>query len=153
MLKKCLIGLFALLLCSGLYAQIPKFSDYPAQVYKGKNAPLLLNSQTANFKTRFRALAKTKPNYAGHYVVDFFGCGAGCVSGIVFNVKTGQTQFLPFGGLMGCYKNDEYIDQDFDFDVKSKLFVTYGQTESDNQCQTRYYVENNGKIELLKSKK
>lgn len=154
MLRKVLLVLLSVVFSVGVYAKDPKFNEYPAQVYKGENAPLVLNSNTSNFKTRFRALANSKPNFAGHYVVDFFGCGGGCISGMAYNVKTGSTQFLPFGTLAGCYINDEYFDQDIDYKVNSKLFIAYGSDGSaEGKCLAKYYIEQNGKFKLIKSQK
>lgn len=154
MLKKIFLILLGGVSSAGVYAKDPQFNEYPAQVYKGKNAPLILNSNTSNFKTRFRALANSKPNYAGHYVVDFFGCGGGCISGMAYNVKTGSTQFLPFDTLAGCYTDDGYIDQEIDYSVNSKLFIAYGSDGfSEGKCLAKYYVEQNGKLKLIKSQK
>jgi hypothetical protein len=154
MLKKFFLTMLGGIFATSIYAKDPKFNDYPVQVFKGKNAPLKLNSNTSNFKTRFRALANSKPNYAGHYVVDFFGCGGGCISGMAYNVKTGATQFLPFDTLSGCYTDDGYIDQSIDYQVNSKLFIAYGSDGSaDGKCLVKYYVEQNGQLKLIKSKK
>ena len=151
MLKQVLL-LSGVIFSAEIYAQVPKFSDYPAKAYTGKNAPLVLNKMTSNFKTRFRALANEKPNYAGQYVVDFFGCGGGCISGMVYNVKTGATQFLPFDTLAGCYTDDGYIDQSIDYHVNSKLFIAYGSDGSvGGKCSVKYYLEQNGKFKLIKS--
>lgn len=152
MLKKILLLIIGLVSVE-VYAQGPKFSDYPANLYTGKNAPLVLNKMTSNFKTRFRALENEKPNYAGHYVVDFFGCGGGCIAGMAYNVKTGATQFLPFGALTNCYTdNGEVVDKEIEYRVNSKLFITAGSDDSgDGECLIQYYVEQNGKFKLIKS--
>jgi hypothetical protein len=57
MLKKFFLTMLGGIFATSIYAKDPKFNDYPVQVFKGKNAPLKLNSNTSNFKTRFRALA------------------------------------------------------------------------------------------------
>ncbi len=102
-MKKLLI-IFLLLNSSIILAKVPQFSDYPAPVFKGKNAAMQLNENTKNYRTRFGYLKNEKPNFAGHYVIDFFGCGTSCIIGIAFNVRNGATQFLPSGALTACYK-------------------------------------------------
>ena len=128
-----------------------KFSDYPVSIFTGKNATMILNKDTRTFRTRFGYLKNEKPNYAGHYVVDTFGCGGGCIAGMAFNVKTGETQFLPFGALSGCYRDGKYIDQDYEYKVESRLLVSTGMHDGDESCSVKYYVEEKGKIKLKKT--
>ena len=54
----------------------PRFEDYPAtEAYNGKNAPLVLTPRDREFRTRLRAAASEKPNFANHYIVTSWGCG------------------------------------------------------------------------------
>ena len=154
MLKNAFLFCLTIMFSIIAHAKDPQFEDYPANVYKGKNSTLKLNSNTSSFKTRFKSISNSKPNYAGHYVIDFFGCGGGCIAGMAFNVKTGATQFMPFDTLTGCYIDEEYFDQKIDFKVNSRLFIAYGSDgQADSPCLVKYYVEQNGAIKLIHTKK
>src|SRR4051794_26520256 len=73
-------------------SNVPHFKDYPAaEIYKGSTAPLVLARDDFTFKTRLRWAAKNqKPNFAGHYILTSWGCGAECVMGAVIDAKTGR---------------------------------------------------------------
>jgi hypothetical protein len=73
-----------LLLCSTvLTAQSiparPSFVDYAAkQIYKGAPAAPRLDRDERTFRTVIRSGAKSEVQFAGHYTLPQFGCGAGC---------------------------------------------------------------------------
>src|SRR5215472_237388 len=73
-----------LLLCSAaLSAQSiparPSFDKFPATpIYKGAPAPPKLDAGQRTFRTVIRRGAKSEVQFAGHYTVPQFGCGAGC---------------------------------------------------------------------------
>src|SRR2546423_8261349 len=74
---------------------VPRFESYAVPVYKGKSAPLNLKSaKGANtFRTRLREGAKEGVNFAGHYTLVEWGCGAGCLDVGIIDVKTGTVYF------------------------------------------------------------
>lgn len=142
-------GILLLFLSTYAYADSPVFENYSVSVYQGKHANLILNSKTKLYKTSFRALQRENVNFAGHYVVNFIGCGAGCALGIGFNVKTGNTLFLPFGSISGCELKDEYIDQEYEYRADSRLIISTGLHDGENQCSVKYFIENEGEFLLL----
>jgi len=76
----------SLLVTSPSFAQnrVPRFKDYPvSERYSGQNAPLVLKRDDMRFRTRLREAAKAKPNFAGHYILTAWGCGAQCLMGAV----------------------------------------------------------------------
>jgi hypothetical protein len=85
-----------LFLCCGVLAASggknrPKFSDYPVeQIYKGRSANPLLSKDQRTFRTVIREGAKSDVEYAGHYTVPRFGCGASCNGFYVVDSKTGR---------------------------------------------------------------
>ena len=148
------------LICISLFAFIalpvysaPEFKDYPVKVYTGKKQPLKLTKENKSYRTKFKTLSSSnsKINFAGHYVVDFFGCGGGCASGLIYNAQTGKGDFLPMGALTGCYTDDGYMDHEVEYKPDSRLFVTFGMIDhaDDKECATRYYLEENGKVKLI----
>src|SRR5579863_7158945 len=75
---------------------IPQFKDYPAtEASRGKNAPLVLTNQDRIYGTRLRAAAARQPNFAGHYVLTAWGCGALCLMGAVIDANSGRVYLFP----------------------------------------------------------
>jgi hypothetical protein len=75
----------------------PQFDSYPVkQIYKGTPAAPKLDHDQEMFRTVIRIGAKSQVQFAGHYTVPQFGCGAGCsaffivdsISGKVYNGTT-----------------------------------------------------------------
>ncbi|WP_051526516.1 hypothetical protein [Alkanindiges illinoisensis] len=127
---------------------VPQFKDYPAKVYNGKPAKLLLNNQTAKvFKTRLTEALKQKPVYAGEYVLASWGCGTECVFYTFVNKRTGQVLDKGFGGETG-----EDIK---DFKLNSKLLITRKSDFDDNYNEvgssTNYSVVNNDQFKVIKA--
>ncbi|HAF21422.1 MAG TPA: hypothetical protein DCK93_00685, partial [Blastocatellia bacterium] len=89
-----LLATICMFRCGDVLAQanLPHFKDYPAsEMYKGATAPLVLTRADQTFKTRLRWAAKNqKPNFAGHYILTSWGCGAECVMGAVIDARTGK---------------------------------------------------------------
>jgi hypothetical protein len=100
----------------------PKFDEYPAEVYRGRNAKVRLDTPDAkNYRTRLREASRQKPNFAGHYVLVTWGCGTQCQYGAVVNVLNGRVTFLP--ASVCCGDED---DQPFYYRVNSRLIVFAG---------------------------
>lgn len=76
----------------------PRFREFPARLYLGKNAPFHLgsNSETRLYRTRLFAWAKERPNFAGHYVLATWGCGTECTQLTIIDVRTGKA-YHPVG--------------------------------------------------------
>jgi hypothetical protein len=119
-----------LIVCSSsvTFAQsnVPRFKDYPAgETYKGPNAKLVLSGEDRTFRTRLQQAAKQKPNFAGHYIVAAWGCGAGCVMGAAIDAKTGKVHRWDF--TICCWPAD--VDDKFkpiEYRLDSRLIVFSG---------------------------
>lgn len=69
----------------------PSFDDFPVQqTFKGNPAPPVLTGDQKMFRTIIRAGAKSSVEFAGHYTVPRFGCGAGCVSFYIADSISGR---------------------------------------------------------------
>ena len=95
------ISFFFLLLAAAPQAQtntpLPKFEDYHIQEqYKGNTAAPIITKDDREFRTRLREAARGKANFAGHYVLTVWGCGATCLMGAAIDAKTGKVYRLPF---------------------------------------------------------
>src|SRR5262249_48329655 len=69
----------------------PDFKDYLVrQVYQGKPAAPALNKDQRFFRTAIRRGAKAPVEFAGHYTVPIWGCGAGCIEFAVVDSISGK---------------------------------------------------------------
>ena len=69
----------------------PKFSDYPVgQIYQGKPAVPILSKSHRSYRIVIREGAKSRVQFAGHYTVPMFGCGAGCAGFYIVDSITGK---------------------------------------------------------------
>jgi len=69
----------------------PKFEDFPVKsIYRGSPAPpKLATDDQRMFRTMIRQGAKAKVEFAGHYTVPVWGCGAGCTDYVIADSITG----------------------------------------------------------------
>ncbi len=70
----------------------PEFADYPAVVSVEKLQRVDLDSHplAKTFRTRLQALEGRVANFAGHYLVQTWGCGSSCQQFAIVDVRTGQ---------------------------------------------------------------
>lgn len=146
MIKPLIIGLLCALPAIA-FAQTPKFSDYPAKVYNGPTAKLMLSSEDAKtFRTRYRDSLKEKPDFAGEYVTTMWGCGTGCRAYSFVSKRTGQVLGDGFGGEGGEDVTGIKVD--------SNLVVTEGPLYAANDeylgYNRNYYVLKGQKFQLIK---
>lgn len=83
---------------AGDWEHAPKFSDFPKKIsFKGKPAPVRIEGREARmFRSILRDGAKNGPDFAGHYTVVVWGCGADSFSLAVVNACDGKVYFPPF---------------------------------------------------------
>lgn len=131
------------------FAQSFDFNQYPAKPYTGKRAAIQFTPETYTFRTVFSALSKQPANFAGHYAIDEVGCGGGCSRGMLYDLKTGKTQFLPYRYLSQCYSEKHgFVDYTIEYQLNSRLLKVIGG-EFQDPCLIRYYLEENGKLKLI----
>jgi hypothetical protein len=69
----------------------PAFADYPVKaVFTGRPAPPVMSGYQRTFRTVIRTHAKSPVEFAGHYTVPLFGCGAGCSAFYIVDSVTGK---------------------------------------------------------------
>ncbi len=75
-----------------LPADAPRFADYRVARYTGKPARPDVRSHPRSrlFRTELREAAAAGPNFAGHYRLASWGCGAGCFQWAIVDVKSGR---------------------------------------------------------------
>jgi hypothetical protein len=126
----------------------PNFEDFPVpRVYKGKPAPPVLSKDQRFFRTKIREGAKAPVQFAGHYTVPAWGCGAGCivfdlVDSITGKVFDGKQVVLPEDWL------DEHEGADWktlEYRPTSRLFKVNGCLGETGLCGFYDYLMVAGK--------
>lgn len=128
----------------------PRFKDYAvAEAYTGKTAALDLRDPDARtYRTRLREAATQKPNFAGHYIVTAWGCGAQCLLPAIIDAKTGKVYF-PF--TVCCWGSD--VDDPLAYRLDSKLFIVNGSRNEEAVGGLYYYTWQNNKLTLIQTEK
>ena len=152
------IASLALLAVNILYAQTPSFSGYPitAPKFTGKPAaPVLKTAYDRQFRTMIRESAEHGPNFAGHYTVAEWGCGAGCVSVVIVDAVNGAVHRGPFRNLgwelrkyEGIPSNGDQFKQ-LEYRLDSRLFIARGCPEETN-CGSYFWEWNGSHFKLLR---
>lgn len=142
-----------------------KFADFPAKAYTGKRVtPKISTLKNLNGfyvealhgskgeKQFIDTLNKTKPNYAGHYVITSFTCGLNCTASVAYDVKTGDFMELG-GGFADCPATDFNPRQkaSVTHHVNSRLLIVIGSSSS-GSCVAGYFEEKNGNVSLISQK-
>jgi hypothetical protein len=106
----------------------PEFKDYTVeQVYTGAAAAPKLSKAQRDFRTRIRDGAKSKVQFAGHYTVPVWGCGAGCVSFVIVDSISGMV----YDGFVVAMLPPEWEEKhgfqvQLEFNPRSRLFRVSG---------------------------
>jgi hypothetical protein len=154
-------GFFGLLVALGAarpavgQARAPRFQDYPVQepAYRGPHAaPRIQRASPAwAYRTRIREAAQQPPNFAGHYVLAAWGCGAECLSYALIDVKTGAvslgeaTVCCWFAGEATCCGVTGEVEP-VDFRLSSRLVVLTGQLNEAGPKARHYFQLTRGRL-------
>ena len=124
------------------------FEKYAVAVQElEKKAPLDFGSypESRSFKTRITEAYSdgTVIDFAGHYIISAFGCGAGCIMGFMVDVRDGKIYDLPLGEQNSCFWSlDRALGK-----PDSRLFISAICKEEENNPISLYiaYVWNEEK--------
>jgi hypothetical protein len=130
----------------------PQFAAYPAPAtYTGRCLLPKLVPQTPawQFRTRIREVARQRPNFAGHYVLATWGCGAECVSYVIVDTTSGQVYF---DDLTICCWGMDVADsfQPVDFRLTSRLIIFNGLLREVGNSGPHYYKFQDGHLLALR---
>jgi hypothetical protein len=147
-MKGWLLGL-GLLAAAG---SAPTFDQFKvAEKFSGRPAEPILRTRThQEFRTAIREAEQKGPNFAGHYTVAEWGCGAGCLSAVVVDTATGRVIDSPFSVLaydMG--RTYEGGEQQLEFRVDSRLLIGRG-CPGEKNCGTYYWEWAGDRFRLLR---
>jgi hypothetical protein len=138
---------------------IPAFDQYRVteQKFSGKPVPLQIKTaEDRRFRTMIRKAAAGGPNFAGHFTVAEWGCGAGCVSVAIIDATTGSIYRGPFrilGWQMRKYEgkyaaNDDGFHQ-LEYRLDSRLLVARGCPEETN-CASWFWEWTGSQFKLVR---
>jgi hypothetical protein len=89
-----------------------EFKDYAVEkVYTGTPAAPKLNKDQRTFRTMIRQGAKSKVEFAGHYTVPRWGCGAGCSMFVIVDSITGRV----YDGMSVAEPSLDWIEKHTDY--------------------------------------
>ncbi|MGC4128939.1 MAG: hypothetical protein QM564_05125 [Bergeyella sp.] len=77
-----------------------KFEDFPVNKIEEKNPKLKINTNVSSYTKMYRTMIKqsfekNETNFAGKYIIDYWGCGSPCATGIAINGKNGKLIEIP----------------------------------------------------------
>ena len=136
---------------------VPSFSDY---VVKSEPAPepaplrIRRHTQAWQFRTTLREEYENgKPNFAGHYRIEGWGCGTACLDWAVVDVRTGGVTFDPAIRVVAGTPEDDSADSSFSqygflgFRKDSRLLIMHGApSEPGGDEGIGYYVWNGNRF-------
>ena len=129
----------------------PRFEDFQiAKIHRGKSKPPDLSTPDARaFRSRLRAAAKGKVNFAGHYIVTTWGCGASCVGGAAIDALTGKVIFLPFS--VCCWGAVPESFRPVAHQANSRLIVFSGLRNEEEPMGAHYYELKDCEFKFIES--
>ena len=150
---------FLLCLMHSPYAQKaidrPQFSDYPSrQIYQGKPAAPILSKDQRWYRTVIREGAKSKVQFAGHYTIPVFGCGAGCAGFYIVDSISGKVYdgFTVADSLAWIMKPGNENTRRVEFYPNSRLFRVTGCPGETNCGFYDYEMVDGAGLKLIRKK-
>lgn len=131
---------------------IPTFEQFKvADKFTGKPAdPVMRTRGHFAFRNAISRAEEQGPNFAGHYSIAQWGCGAGCVSIALVDSETGRVLEGPFGELVyDLAKVYEGGGEQLEFRVDSRLMVARG-CPGEKACGTYYYEWTDDHFKLIR---
>lgn len=137
-------GCIPLTLSDAAAFRVPKFEEYPAKgAFTGRPAAVILDSPEAkHFRTMLRRGAVEGPNFAGHYTIVIWGCGAGCASFAIVDAKSGHVYFPTDISALDI----NHVDGDgLNYRLVSRLLIVVGAPDEKDSREGITYYEWTGK--------
>lgn len=125
-MRQTLFFAIALASFTGDSVAAPRFEDYPSARSAGRTGKVHLeDAKSRQYATMLRDASRRKPNFAGHYVLASWGCGASCTMSAAIDAKTGGITWLPF--TVCCWEPN--IREPLDFRPDSSLLIVHGSRD------------------------
>jgi hypothetical protein len=126
---------------------LPKFADFPVEVYRGRMAKPILDDEWLRDRPELIEIAmKKKVMVAGHYVLAITTCGSTCQQPLLVDAKTGKILSVPSVSGWRKYGDDfkPVLTR-----ASSRLFVLQGGLNDKHPVGVHYYLVENGELKLL----
>ena len=126
---------------------LPKFADYPAEVFRGRIAKPILDSEWLQDRPELIEVAMMKKvMVAGHYVLAITTCGSSCQQPLLIDAKSGKVLSVPSVSGWRKYGDDfkPVLTR-----ANSRLFVLQGGLNEKHPVGVHYYLVENGELQLL----
>jgi hypothetical protein len=137
----------------------PSFDQYrtAGAKFSGKPAtPVLKTAEQRKFRTMIRTVAATGPDFAGHFTVAEWGCGAGCVSVAIVDAATGAVYPGPFRFLgwalrkyEGQYPSNGDKFEEVTYRLDSRLLVARGCPD-EGECASYFWEWTGSQFKLVR---
>ncbi len=126
-------------LVSSLAVASPSFDEYqvPYQPVQTPAQVKITDGKSRQFKDELEYYADQPVNFAGHYVLASWGCGASCVIAAAIDARTGDVTWLPF--TVCCWASD--VTEPLTFRRDSRLLVVRGMKNETDPGTYFYRVE------------
>ena len=137
---------------SDLPPAAPRFADFPVkpEPVARPSPPKLTSPMARHFRTELKVQAKLGPDFAGRYRVAVWGCGTGCESFAVIDLKTGAVSFPP--GLTGVEQGEASPLDDLTYRMDSRLLIVTGSPDEEFKgLGMRFYVMGRNGLRLIKT--
>ena len=110
-------------------AEFPSYGAYNVPVaLGGERADVDLSSaKSRQYADQLESAGGQPVNFAGHYVLAVWGCGASCVMGAAVDATTGGVFWLPF--TVCCWPRD--VVEPLEFRPDSRLLVVHGSRDEE----------------------
>ncbi len=91
-----------------------KFEDFPINKTEQKNQKLKLNTNLNSFTRHYRTMIREAfenldVNFAGKYIIDYWGCGSPCGVGITINAVNAKLIELPSSSVGYRFQKDSRL--------------------------------------------
>ena len=130
--------------------RLPSFPDFPVSIYKGRSAPVrIVSHDDHEFRTMIRDASGERPNFAGHYILTSWGCGATCIQTVAIDAVTGRTTWVPF--TLSNWPIG--VDDPRQFRRDSRLLILRGQRNEAGLDEIWDYLIDDTGFHLLREQK
>ncbi len=105
-------------------ADTPRFDAYGVHVQRGsiKGRIQVVEPASRRYTEMLQSAVGKPVNFAGHFVLTIWGCGASCIMGAAIDAKNGAISWLPF--TVCCWSRE--IMQPLEYRPDSRLLLVHG---------------------------
>jgi hypothetical protein len=119
-------------------SKTPQFIEFPTSspALWQRRPPDLRAPNAFTYRTRITKASQQDANFAGHYVLETWGCGTNCVMGVIINLATGRVTFLP---TVCCWGEIDLAFRPVEFRRNSRLVVLSGMLNEEGRNAAHFF--------------